>query len=83
MHCVNDSTIFGGQFFAKVMKEIQVVGLYDYDGTEQGSLSFSKGDIILVYKRLKSGWWDGQVGSKRGWFPSNYVGRPQVKVSPC
>ncbi|KAG1445449.1 hypothetical protein G6F56_009914 [Rhizopus delemar] len=38
-------------------------------------LFFKKGSIIEVFNRDNSGWWDGQCGEIRGWFPSNYVGR--------
>ena len=38
-------------------------------------LFFKKGTIIEVFNRDGSGWWDGQCGNVRGWFPSNYVGR--------
>lgn len=38
-------------------------------------LFFKKGSIIEVFNRDDSGWWDGQSGEVRGWFPSNYVGR--------
>lgn len=38
-------------------------------------LFFRKGTIIEVFNRDDSGWWDGQCGNVRGWFPSNYVGR--------
>lgn len=38
-------------------------------------LYFKKGSIIEVFNRDDSGWWDGQCGEVRGWFPSNYVGR--------
>lgn len=38
-------------------------------------LFFKKGSIIEVFNRDDSGWWDGQCGEIRGWFPSNYVGR--------
>ncbi|KAI9486062.1 MAG: SH3 domain-containing protein, partial [Benjaminiella poitrasii] len=36
-------------------------------------LFFKKGAIIEVFNRDDSGWWDGQCGNVRGWFPSNYV----------
>ncbi|KAI7905098.1 ras guanine nucleotide exchange factor domain-containing protein [Cokeromyces recurvatus] len=38
-------------------------------------LFFKKGSIIEVFNRDDSGWWDGQCGNVRGWFPSNYVGK--------
>ncbi|KAJ3260524.1 hypothetical protein HK103_000666 [Boothiomyces macroporosus] len=64
------------------MKEIQVVAIYDYESTDQQSLSFKKGDSIRVITRLPSGWWMGELDGKRGWFPSNYVTLPELKVEP-
>jgi son of sevenless-like protein len=46
---------------------------YDYQSTDDASLSFRRGDIIEVLTRLDTGWWDGLLGDERGWFPSNYV----------
>ncbi|KAJ3046093.1 hypothetical protein HDV00_003843 [Rhizophlyctis rosea] len=50
-----------------------VRALHDYTTTEPTCLSFRKEDLLYVYIKDKSGWWDGQVGTRRGWFPSNYV----------
>ncbi|KAG9081887.1 hypothetical protein FRC07_014388, partial [Ceratobasidium sp. 392] len=50
-----------------------VRAMYDYHSTDDSSLSFSRGDIVEVLTQLESGWWDGLIGSERGWFPSNFV----------
>ncbi|KAL1924796.1 uncharacterized protein VTP21DRAFT_4450 [Calcarisporiella thermophila] len=50
-----------------------VRALYDYQGSDSSSLNFQKGDVIEVLNQLETGWWDGVVDGKRGWFPSNYV----------
>lgn len=58
-----------------------VQALHDYLPTSAPTeetvscLYFKKGSIIEVFNRDDSGWWDGQSGDMRGWFPSNYVGR--------
>jgi hypothetical protein len=36
-------------------------------------LCFKKGDIITITQREEGGWWEGTLGDKTGWFPSNYV----------
>jgi hypothetical protein len=36
-------------------------------------ISFRAGQVIHVINRDPSGWWDGELDGKRGWFPSNYV----------
>lgn len=46
---------------------------FDFDATDPSALSFREGDVIEVYTKLESGWWDGLLGTTRGWFPSNYV----------
>ena len=49
-----------------------VRALYEYTSHEAGSLSFRCGDIIQVITRLESGWCDGMIDGRRGWFPSNF-----------
>ncbi|KAG8886253.1 hypothetical protein FRB97_006257 [Tulasnella sp. 331] len=36
-------------------------------------LAFSAGEVIHVLNRDPTGWWDGELDTRRGWFPSNYV----------
>ena len=36
-------------------------------------LTFQAGQVIRVINRDGSGWWDGELDGRRGWFPSNYV----------
>lgn len=53
----------------------QAVALYTFEGDEPGDLGFKKGDVITVLKKTdsKNDWWTGQIGSRTGIFPSNYV----------
>jgi len=48
-----------------------------HDFSAQGQnvtcLAFTAGQVIRVLNRDTSGWWDGEVDGRRGWFPSNYV----------
>ncbi|KAG8709374.1 hypothetical protein FRC09_000699 [Ceratobasidium sp. 395] len=46
---------------------------FDYNAVDDSSVQLSRGDIIAVFNTLESGWWDGLVGTERGWFPSNFV----------
>lgn len=50
-----------------------VKALYSYTAPDDSSLSFQQGDVIEVLTQLESGWWDGLLGDRRGWFPSNFV----------
>jgi son of sevenless len=49
--------------------------MHDFTSQQQSvtCLSFQAGQIIRVLNRDASGWWDGEVDGRRGWFPSNYV----------
>lgn len=55
------------------ISEEHVVALHDFTSNNSTCLSFSAGQIIKVFNRDESGWWDGELDGKRGWFPSNYV----------
>jgi hypothetical protein len=46
---------------------------FDFDASDPSALSFRSGDVIEVYTMLESGWWDGMLDGRRGWFPSNFV----------
>ncbi|XP_044737587.1 E3 ubiquitin-protein ligase SH3RF3 isoform X2 [Chrysoperla carnea] len=55
--------------------------LYDYVSTESDDLSFKKGDIILLRKRMDMHWYLGECNGKHGLFPSAFV---QVIIPlPC
>jgi hypothetical protein len=52
-----------------------VVAKYDFHSDEPTDLSFTAGDHIIVTKRLpdRQSWWEGEIGTKRGYFPANYT----------
>ncbi|KAL0580666.1 Ras guanine nucleotide exchange factor bud5 [Marasmius crinis-equi] len=51
-----------------------VLAMHDYAPPEGSTcLSFRAGQVIHVLNRDPSGWWDGELEGKRGWFPSNFV----------
>lgn len=52
-----------------------VLAMHDYSPQHQSAtcLSFRAGQVIHVLNRDASGWWDGELEGRRGWFPSNYV----------
>lgn len=55
--------------------EEYVLAMHDFEPQQANvtCLTFKAGQIIRVFNRDNSGWWDGEVDSRRGWFPSNYV----------
>ncbi|CAG0885440.1 unnamed protein product [Cyprideis torosa] len=49
-----------------------------YEATTKEQLSLQRGQLIQVYKKSSSGWWEGELQAKgqgrlRGWFPGTYV----------
>ena len=46
--------------------------LYDYNAQQAGDLSFRKGEVIAISAQAGN-WWSGQIGSRSGKFPKNYV----------
>ncbi|EED78046.1 predicted protein, partial [Postia placenta Mad-698-R] len=52
-----------------------VLAMHDFEPQAQNvaCLPFNAGQIITVLNRDPSGWWDGELDGRRGWFPSNYV----------
>ncbi|CAE7143964.1 unnamed protein product [Rhizoctonia solani] len=48
---------------------------YDYTPASDSELALRRGELIQVYGTLPSGWWDGVIEDRRGWFPSNHVVR--------
>nr|XP_018897290.1 PREDICTED: rho guanine nucleotide exchange factor 7 isoform X1 [Bemisia tabaci] len=50
-----------------------VQAVYSFKGKNNDELCFKKGDIITLTQLDEGGWWEGTLGDKTGWFPSNYV----------
>lgn len=49
------------------------LALHSFEPTSSTCLSFRAGEIIKTLNKDNSGWWDGELSGRRGWFPSNYV----------
>lgn len=60
----------------------RVRALHTFEGTEQGELTFDKGDIIKVVDRNYKDWWRGQLKGRTGIFPVNYVVSAKLLVDP-
>jgi len=52
-----------------------VIAMHDFAPMAPNAtcLSFRAGEVIHVLNRDETGWWDGELDGRRGWFPSNYV----------
>ncbi|KAI0688909.1 ras GEF [Earliella scabrosa] len=55
--------------------EEYVLAMHDFAPQQPNvtCLTFRAGQVIKVFNRDSSGWWDGELDGRRGWFPSNYV----------
>lgn len=56
-------------------KQIELaVCLYDFQPQKAGDLGFKAGERILIESRKDSdNWWFGSIGTRKGWFPKNYI----------
>ncbi len=52
---------------------VTVVALYDFTKVYDDELTFTKGSIIYVTKKIDEGWHKGVCNGKTGFFPANYV----------
>ena len=50
-----------------------VQAIYDFSPQEAGELEFHRGDIITVVDRSDANWWEGEIGTRRGFFPATYA----------
>ncbi len=46
---------------------------FDYDGEEDGDLSFSCDDVIQLVSRRGDEWLEGELGGRKGIFPVSFV----------
>jgi hypothetical protein len=53
---------------------IEAIAIHDYEARSGEEVSFHKGQSVFVLQQTDDGnWWDGFVGSKRGYIPTQYV----------
>lgn len=46
---------------------------FDYEAQQDDELSLTVGDVIVNIRRDDGGWWEGELGGRRGLFPDNFV----------
>ena len=50
------------------------IALFDYDGPDEGDLSFKEGETIYIQEKIDEGWWRGYNSKDEfGLLPSNFV----------
>jgi hypothetical protein len=47
--------------------------LFNYEAANDEELTLVEHQIVEITKEDDSGWWQGIVNGKEGWFPANYV----------
>ncbi|XP_026126944.1 E3 ubiquitin-protein ligase SH3RF3 isoform X1 [Carassius auratus] len=47
--------------------------LYSYEGKEAGDLKFSKGDIIILRRKVDENWFHGELNGSHGFLPASYI----------
>ncbi|XP_063768837.1 SH3 domain-containing kinase-binding protein 1 isoform X8 [Eleginops maclovinus] len=52
---------------------VDAVVEFDYEAQQDDELSLTVGDIIANIRRDDGGWWEGELGGRRGLFPDNFV----------
>jgi hypothetical protein len=56
-----------------VLYQEYYIAKYDYEPESPNYLPFAAGQLIKIIRKHPSGWWDGELAGRRGWFPSNYL----------
>lgn len=46
---------------------------FNYEAQQDDELSLTVGDIIVNIRQDDGGWWEGELGGRRGLFPDNFV----------
>ena len=57
-----------------------VVAKFAFQPQHDDELALTKGDRIKVLEKQQDGWWKGRIGTKEGWFPSNYTQKEEKSV---
>uniref|UniRef100_A0A1A7X998 Osteoclast-stimulating factor 1 n=1 Tax=Iconisemion striatum TaxID=60296 RepID=A0A1A7X998_9TELE len=52
---------------------VEAVVEFDYEAQQDDELTLAVGDIIRNIQRDDGGWWEGELGGRRGLFPDNFV----------
>ncbi|XP_067134442.1 E3 ubiquitin-protein ligase SH3RF1-like isoform X2 [Centruroides vittatus] len=47
--------------------------LYPYEAKRLGDLSFKKGDMIVLRKRIDQNWYEGETNGKLGYLPATHI----------
>lgn len=68
--------------FSMSLAPVEAVVEFDYEAQQDDELSLTVGDIIVNIRRDDGGWWEGELGGRRGLFPDNFVRVSNHKLPP-
>ena len=60
-------------------KSFYAIATHDFEGEDEGELTISIGDEVLVRQVTSSGWSEGECNGQSGWFPSTYAKKEPVR----
>ncbi|XP_076444847.1 SH3 domain-containing kinase-binding protein 1-like isoform X2 [Babylonia areolata] len=60
---------------------MEAVVEYDYEAEQDDELTLKVGDVIKNVVTAEGGWWEGELGGRKGMFPDNFV-KLKTKSSP-
>ncbi|XP_076868256.1 SH3 domain-containing kinase-binding protein 1 isoform X2 [Brachyhypopomus gauderio] len=52
---------------------VEAIVEFDYQAQHDDELTIAVGDIVSNIRKDDGGWWEGEVGGRRGLFPDNFV----------
>ncbi|XP_057296913.1 SLIT-ROBO Rho GTPase-activating protein 2-like isoform X2 [Hydractinia symbiolongicarpus] len=52
---------------------VEAIALHNYTARTQKEVSFNKGDILTIFSRTNSDWWDARVNGRFGFAPVPYI----------
>ncbi|XP_017788298.1 PREDICTED: LOW QUALITY PROTEIN: dynamin-binding protein-like [Habropoda laboriosa] len=88
--CYGESQGKTGKFPSSHLLKVEIPPLHDIDslyistaafpGQQDGDLSFSQGEIIIGVQDVGSGWYLGQIDTRKGIFPLTHVWQLDIKL---
>lgn len=52
---------------------VEAIALHNYNARTQKEVSFNKGDILTIFSRTNTDWWDARVNGRFGFAPVPYI----------
>ena len=51
----------------------EALAQYDFNGRTEKELTFRKGDILELFKKVSADWWEGAMHKRKGLIPDKYI----------